>query len=235
MDWSVFTVYTSPFTKRRIGREGDGGYVICDISDCSYDLVIGAGVCDDISFEEDFLRSVQNVPCITFDGTIENLPYESKGISFIKKNIGRKESETTTNLHELLMSHSNVFIKMDIEGAEYNWLHSLKQEHLDRIAQLTLEIHYPFKSYTPIFKKLNETHCLFHLHANNAGGTTEYEGMICPGLIECTYVNRKWLNPTFSLQHNTESIPGPLDMPNLAEHPDISLNYPPFCWPCGKE
>lgn len=228
MDWSVFTVYTSPFPKRRIGRQGDGGYVICDLPDNPYDCLISGGVCDDISFEEDFLHSVKRVPCITFDGTIEKLPYESEGISFIKKNIGRKESDTTTNLQELLLAHSNAFVKMDIEGGEYQWLHSLQKTHLDRIAQLSLEIHYPFKAYTPIFEKLNQTHCLLHLHANNAGGSCEYEGLLCPGLLECTYVHRKWLDKQPEL--NKEHIPGPLDTPNIDSVADIVLNYPPFCW-----
>lgn len=230
MNFDLFTVYQSPFEKQRIGRDNDGGYVICKIPDCKYDCLLSAGICDDISFEENFLQKVQKVPCIAFDGTVDGLPQPNDSIQFVKKNIDRKESDILTNLHSYFENFSNVFVKMDIEGAEYKWIQSLKQNHLDSIQQFTIEIHYPFKEgYEFLFEKLNSTHALLHLHANCAGGVHTIEGKNYPGLLECTYVHRKWIQHPLSL--NTDALPGPLDQTNLVGIPDIDLQYPPFVHP----
>jgi hypothetical protein len=227
MNFELFTVYQSPFEKQRIGRNNDGGYIICKIPECKYDCLLSAGICDDISFEEDFLQSVQKVPCFAFDGTVEGLPHSSNDITFIKKNIDRKETDILTNLHSYLTQYTNVFVKMDIEGAEFKWLHSLSKEHLASIQQLAIEIHYPFKGgLNSLFERLNSTHVLLHLHANCAGGKHMYEGKEYPGLLECTYVNRKWIQSSLTL--NTDPLPGPLDQPNLVGVEDIDLKYPPF-------
>ena len=52
MDPSVLTVYKSPFTKVRIGRNHDGGYIIVQIPEIIYTTLIAGGINDDISFEE---------------------------------------------------------------------------------------------------------------------------------------------------------------------------------------
>ena len=38
MDPQVLTVYKTPFPKIRVGRDGDGGYIIADIPDIQYNL-----------------------------------------------------------------------------------------------------------------------------------------------------------------------------------------------------
>ena len=44
----------APNKKERLGKDYDGGYVICDIPDISYNLLLSCGISDDISFEEQF-------------------------------------------------------------------------------------------------------------------------------------------------------------------------------------
>jgi hypothetical protein len=51
MNPSVLTVYISPFKKVRIGKEYDGGYVITEIPNMKYNLLLAGGVEQDISFE----------------------------------------------------------------------------------------------------------------------------------------------------------------------------------------
>jgi hypothetical protein len=63
-----------------------------------------------------------------------------------KKNIGPSESPTETNLHALISNHEMVFLKMDIEGAEVDWLHSLNESHLNKLAQIVIEFHSPIES-----------------------------------------------------------------------------------------
>ena len=53
MSLDFLEVYSSyPYNKTRIGKDNDGGYIICD--DLSYDLLLSCGIEKDISFEEKF-------------------------------------------------------------------------------------------------------------------------------------------------------------------------------------
>lgn len=130
--------------KIRIGRDHDGGYVIID--GLSYDLLIGCGISNDISFEEVFIERF-DVDCFAFDGTINKLPGKNPRIRFIKKNISNKNNKKETNLHELINQANDIFLKMDIEGGEYSWISSLSYSQLNKIKQIVIEFHAPFLSY----------------------------------------------------------------------------------------
>jgi hypothetical protein len=53
----------------RIGRANDGGYVVDSRSVENSDILIGLGINDDWSFEEDFY-SRRRVPVVAFDGSV---------------------------------------------------------------------------------------------------------------------------------------------------------------------
>ena len=77
-----------------------------------YSIILAGGVSDDISFEEDFLKKYANVEkCIAFDGTVSSLPNIHPKITFVRKNIGFEENDSLTNLHEIIESHNDIFIK----------------------------------------------------------------------------------------------------------------------------
>ena len=67
------TLYTTTFSKQRIGKHNDGGYVIVNLPG-EYDLFISGGIKNDISFEKDLLSLFPNINCYAFDGTINSLP-----------------------------------------------------------------------------------------------------------------------------------------------------------------
>jgi hypothetical protein len=70
MNPAVLTVYKSPYEKKRVGRANDGGYVLCDIPNIEYSILLAGGIECDISFEEDFLNKYPNTICNAYDGTI---------------------------------------------------------------------------------------------------------------------------------------------------------------------
>lgn len=45
---------------------------------------------------------------------------------------GYHEEFDGTNLHEYIDAHSNIFVKMDIEGYEIPWFLSLAPEHMNK-------------------------------------------------------------------------------------------------------
>mgnify|MGYP003647632293 CR=1 FL=1 len=154
-------------TKHRFGRSNDGGYVIA-MDDFKYDLLIGCGIGDDISFEDDFLTLYEKVKCIVYDGTISHLP---KYRSAIKNRIEwKKENVLGKNID---LSGKQIFLKMDIEGGEYKFLEEMTNNDFRKLAQIVMEFHsggqwgdwdeYKIKC----IKKIFDTHYLIHFHSNN--------------------------------------------------------------------
>ena len=248
MNPNLVTIYQSPFPKRRIGRWTDGGYAVVDIPGIKYNALIAGGVCDDISFEEDFIRfqTEQGNPQIkvyAFDGTVAELPesgFKSQ-IEFVKKNIGEHETPEITNLHYLLEHYSldqsnnqnpnpnpNLFIKMDIEGGEVDWIRSLKPEHMDAMAQIVMEFHRPFThDEIPMFEKLNRTHLPVHFHPNNACGTCIHNGVYFPNVFECTYLHKRFFGGVAEL--NRDYVPNDkVDVRNIGFKDEIWIGHPPF-------
>jgi hypothetical protein len=226
MDPSVLTVYKSPFPKVRLGKDFDGGYVIADIPNVNYSLLLACGICNDISFETDFLNKYPNTTCYAYDGTINMLPQQNNKIIFVKKNIGYENDNNTTNLNDMIYTNTGIFIKMDIEGSEIPWLKTLSNQQLNKFEQIVLEFHFPFNDNEKnVFDKINKNHYLVHFHGNNCCGTRLHNDVIIPNVFECTYLHKKYFTSVPEL--NTDPIPGVLDMKNMY-HDEIYINHPPF-------
>lgn len=227
MNPSVLTVFKSPFEKKRLGKDYDGGYIIAEIPNIKYTTLLSGGIADDISFEEDFINKYALDNAYAFDGTINKLPKEISKITFIKKNIGFSNDNEITNLHNIIDTNECIFVKMDIEGGEINWIKSLSDKQMNKFEQIVMEFHRPFSNKKEIdaFDKINKNHYLIHFHGNNCGGTRNHKGVIIPNVFECTYLHKKYFNNPPKL--NTELIPSTLDMKNTPND-EIYINYPPF-------
>lgn len=255
-------LYSTEHEKMRLGRRNDGGYVICKLPG-SYDLFISGGISGDISFEQNFLdvyykQSTRTPHCFAFDGTIDRMPVTvpDERMTFVKKNLGdpRISGDCVTNLHDYISGHSDVFMKIDIEGHEFRLLPTLieKLNHLDRsmiqnIKQLVVEIHSPgdiqlhptyFQGLSDIthdfmfkmLERLNETHTLVHLHANNGCKTHivnagEKGDVVLPNVFECTFIRNDFVK---TKTRNNESLPTVHDMKNIPSLPDYSFSGYPF-------
>ena len=224
---NYLTVYKSPYDKIRLGKNYDGGYIICDIPDINYDFFLSGGILDDISFEEDFCSKYPNVKCMAYDGFIDNIDIKNNNITFIKQYIGDSNNEYFTNLHSIINQYNNIFIKMDIEGGEIPWINSLSTEQIDKFAQIVIEFHFPFyEKECLVFEKLLTSHVLVHFHANNCCGTNTVKNIKIPNVFECTYIHKKYY--TTEIELNTSTIPGTLDMKNVLDKDEIYIDYPPF-------
>ena len=226
MDPSVLTVYKSPFPKIRLGKDYDGGYIMVDIPNIKYDILLSGGILNDISFEEDFIKKYTDAKCIAFDGSIDKLPKQNDDITFIKKYIGYKNSKTYTNMYDYIDSNNSIFIKMDIEGGEIPWIESLHDNQINKFDQIVIEFHCPFSDKEiDVFDKINKNHILVHFHGNNCCGLRVHKGVNIPNIFECTYLHKKYFNCEPEL--NKDLIPSSLDMPNTG-NPEIHIDYPPF-------
>lgn len=228
MDLNTLKVYKSPYPKRRIGKDNDGGYIVADVPNAEYDLCLAGGVCDDLSFEEHFCKLYDGVQCYAFDGTVDAPPpFTNPRVNYVKQNIGPYCTSSMTDLKGFLDAYANVFVKHDIEGYEIPWFDCLTPFHMNRISQMVVEFHFPFSEVeTRIFRKINNTHVLIHLHPNNNCGTRIVDGIEVPNVFECTYLHLKHFSKAPEL--SPDPIPGPLDMPNVPGRDDIVLHTPPF-------
>ena len=229
---SDLKIYTF-LEKKHLGVENDGGYVI-GILDGNYDFYISAGVGNEESFTRDFINmyEMNKTNCAAFDGTIDDYPYEyTNNITFYRRNISPFKNDCNANLTYFTDNYSNIFLKMDIEAAEYPWLLSLSEKQIKAFKQIVIEFHginddswdTKLSVKNECFKKLSNTHYAIHIHGNNYGGLTNNT----PDTVEVTYIRKNAIDyePTLNKQHMP--IIG-LDFPNNPQINDYDLNFPPF-------
>jgi glycosyltransferase involved in cell wall biosynthesis len=220
--------------KIRLGIQEDGGYVIAD-GLAKYDAYISAGVSCEESFTRDFINTyhMNESNSFAFDGTVQSYPWEyTTDVSFVRKNISTMNDNQNTNLDTLLSRHKDAFLKMDIEGSEWKWIHYTN--YLKNIKQMVVEFHGVYddcwhgtKNNLPpgftyeCFEKIAETHYLVHIHGNTGGGSVN--GL--PNVVELTYVRRD----NHVLEKNTHSFPVKgLDFPNGQNDREFSLKNKPY-------
>lgn len=219
------TVFESPFAKTRIGKENDGGYIVANIPDIKYSVLLSGGISNDISFENNFIETYKT-ECFAFDGSVGSIT--SKNINFKSQYISMKETNNTTNLHSYIDKYEKIFIKMDIEGAEIEWISSLNENHFNKIEQMVIEFHRPFSDEAQKnLNRLSEFFKLIHLHPNNCCGSSIRGNVSIPEVFECTYLHNRYFDMS-NLKLNKEELPSALDMKNVLNNPEISINHPPF-------
>lgn len=202
------------YHKIRMGKDYDGGYVIYD--GLNYDLIIGCGISNDISFEEMFVEKY-NCDSIVFDGTINKLPKHKFNHYWVKKNV----YEGTLN--NLLNDNKNIFLKIDIEGSEWDFF---KNVNLENVSQMVIEFHSGFKYpkiNTEILENIEKTHYLIHIHGNNYRKKQYKIGdKLIHSVFEASYINKKLCDNVEDIKYEYDEK---LDMPNNYKKEDIKNIY----------
>ena len=241
-DYTVLIIHKIPNNLIRIGPTEDGGYIVAD--GLTYDLFISCGIANDVRFEEAFLDSYPNLKCFAFDGTIDRFPNHRNTMAWVNKNIGYINTNKITNLREYICDHNNIFLKMDIEGSEFNWIDCMSKDELNKFSQIVMEIHWPFDIYRcNMLKKLADTHYAIHIHGNNycsrdipkhLPSGRSYDGTVIinnenlpsiflPEVFEITYVRKDLFDKSLVSKINFYG-PTPLDFPNNSHVSDISFS-----------
>lgn len=216
--------------KLRIGSDADGGYVMPSSSRRS-NAVLSIGIGNEVSFDGDLARLGARV--IQFDHTIPGAPMTHPNIEFHRKGWGVRDEGEFVSLASMVAmldwsTAQHPILKFDTEGAEWDCLAGASSEDLDRFEVLTGEFHdfhklvnrEHFDRVHAVFTKLNATHRVIHMHANNAGGMVMLGGIPFPRLLELTFMRKR--SASFH-GHSSEPIPGPLDRPNVPQLPDLYL------------
>ena len=184
--------------KVRIGNKGDGGYVLLnDFKNIK--IAYSFGICDEISFEKEL--SEKNIEVFMHDHTIQNISEYNPKLHWKKIGLTGKKgiNENLKTLKELLKENGHILekdmiLKMDIEGSEWDSFLYMSFNILRQFKYIVVEFHFfdNYKSiYSKVFKKLNKTHQIFHLHCNNCGQIINFDEYNICNLLEISFVIRE--------------------------------------------
>ena len=223
--------------KIRIGRDGDGGYVMLDRLRPEQP-VLSYGVGPDASF--DLGLTIRGHPVFMFDHTVEGpiaaLPpgasFTREGVAAIAEPEKRLDTVTSHLRRHALIDRRDVILKMDVEGAEWQVLSSLPEALLDVFEQIVVEFHWLnglgqenfAATVRHTLRRLNARFTLCHVHANNHASIRLVQGVAVPTVLEATYV-RSELN---TRAPNKTLYPTEYDRSNKGGMKDMVLSMYPF-------
>jgi GT2 family glycosyltransferase/glycosyltransferase involved in cell wall biosynthesis len=215
--------------KIRIGKECDGGYVMLDDFD-SITAAYSIGICDEVSW--DLYMAERGIDVFQYDHTIDALPLQHARFHWSKKGLGAiatADLETLPGLLEMNghRGRSDLLLKCDIEGCEWEVLAALPAGCLRQFKQIVLEIHYLERLTEPDFSKVVERavevltadHRVVHIHANNHRPYSIVGGVPLPSVLEITLVRAH----DTRLEKTDEVFPSPLDTPCYRDRTDFCL------------
>ena len=227
-----------PLKLKRYGRANDGGYVVADKAMRKADALLGFGIADDSSFEEEFATRFYK-PAYGFDCGVHKPASKNRLYTFINECVGSdqniyqmqnsngKVSSLEEHIKALNLQQKRLFIKMDIEGAEFAALQDIgKLQH--NITGIALELHAfskgERKKAVQLLAELRKYFVLVNVHGNNwcldFMRTDNVVGKV-PLALELSFINKNLLTD-YRLAPD-HSHPSPLDMPNNKHAPELEF------------
>lgn len=217
------------YKKIRLGPPEDGGYVMPEVILDNCDALVSYGIGHNWTYEDQF-NTKYNKPVYMFDHTLGNENWTRGKIYFYNEGLGFENmcKDFIDHYNELQISGS-VFLKIDIEGAEYNYFLNTNVEKIAEVViGISLEIHWidgpeNRDMFIKMMDKLNPYFTLCHVHGNNWGGLWECEGFQIPKVFELSFINKKLVEKE---EEDNQKYPiEGLDIPNNPNHPDYELTY----------
>jgi len=218
-------------TKRRIGnknpeeKEYDGGYIVTDYELEKSTALYTYGVGEDITADKEFY-DLTNKPCYLYDHTIDGSVVSNTPLNFKREGLG-----FTPQCNDFLKHYKDnntegeVILKIDVEGAEYDYLNKVNFEELEgKVVSLLIEFHdlqnpNLHEAFKNIMNKINKYFVLHHIHANNYGTISNN----IPSVPEMSFINKRHIEK-ISEENIKYPITG-LDYPNTYQYDDICLDF----------
>jgi hypothetical protein len=139
--------------------------------------------------------------------------------------IGRAGLPNTVDFQQCMAAlpdQARVFLKMDIEGSEYEVLDQIAASHV-RLTGMAVKFHSFDDALIRCGTQLTALQCHFHIahiHVNNYGSPGR-DG--CPTVVEVSYINKSLALRTQLGRHNLPLAD--LDCPNNPSRPDFRIQF----------
>lgn len=216
--------------KVRVGRKGDGGYVmISDFKDIGGALSFGVG--DDISWDLDI--AARGIQVHQFDHSIDAPPETHSSIVFHRTKVQGLPNGEGETLESILANTAvdptrDWILKIDIEDDEWAVFDATPDAALRRLKQIVCEFHnfqyvaidqQRYERCLSVLRKLVRLFDVVHVHANNHSPMVMIGGVPFPDVIEVTFASREH----YKFHVTDEIFPTPLDSPNKSTVEDYFL------------
>jgi hypothetical protein len=222
--------------KIRIGRPGDGSYVLVDRLRKTQPI-LSFGIGPSVQFESHMAARGHDV--LLFDHTVDKVPEKHERFTWFREGIAglsapeRKLFTLAEHVRKLPPQCDNPILKMDVEGAEWGVFHTASVDLLCRFEQITFELHDLARLEENNFNaaarsalaKLASRFTLCHVHANNFCSIRVIANCFpIPESLELTYVRSDLVTRAPS----TTMYPTALDQVNFHQFPDLMMWFFPF-------
>lgn len=216
----------------RIGRDNDGGYVISEISMQRAQGLLSFGVNDDWSFDQHWHKHKPRDRIHAYDGTISPSRMTDTAKDSYRQFFGDRAEHFPVNIAStsglgqasfddtmLRMNRDDVFVKMDIEGGEWQLTDSILA-YARNITGMVIEFHHTARLrelFCGTVRRYQECFDVIHIHPNTSCGYAE-DGF--PDVVEFTFLRRDLVEG--DQRRSVCHIPG-LDQPNIDGTDDVAL------------
>jgi hypothetical protein len=199
------------------------------------EAAVSLGIGVDASWDTSLAE--RGIPIWQYDHTVEQ-PDNCEGPLFHfhrKRVVGRAQTPDELSLKSIfdedgLRGMSNIVVKIDIEGNEWEVLESVPDAYWSRVSQLIVEFHDLHHAWQNewsaraqhVLRRLRAVFTPIHLHGNNCGGLCQLGGFAFPRVVEVTFVR----NSDHRFGALIESVPNAdLDAPNNPDFADLRFSF----------
>jgi len=154
------------------------------VNDPNYDFFVLAGISNNELFSKLVMQNMNISEGRVFDTNINNISSHlpTDKIKIITKNVSAFNTATSDNLQAIISKYKNIFLKLDIGGAEYLWVLTQSQEKMARFKQMIISFHKVNDNPTQArainkincFKKILETHNIANIRSHQNKLTITY-------------------------------------------------------------
>ena len=177
----------------RLGVQYDGGYVTSRIALDASKKLYTYGVGPNWQFEKDYVTIYEHKQAEMYDHTVDVNNTGSDRLLFYKSPLAT--TSTSTTFDESRDNTIPVFLKLDVEGAEYDFFEKADLSTYSNVTGIVCEFHrlsHPdiLVRFKKVLEKLQEYYDIIHVHGNNYASLFNEEGFIFPVTSEISFLHK---------------------------------------------
>lgn len=209
----------------RLGNNADGGYVGSATALKASHKLYTYGVGGNWVFEKNYVTKYPGKCAEMRDHTVDVKDTGAANLFFYKEALAPTEKSTTFD--EVRDTAMPVFLKLDVEGAEYPFFNNASLNTYENVTGIICEFHnlhtqLGLSEFKKTIVRLQEYFDIIHVHGNNFGKLISEEEFLFPQTPELSFINKNLANKNTKFQDVNYPLAG-LDFPNCTGRPDLQF------------